>query len=272
MAARKYFAAAVVVVALAVTASVVAQGALAQFKVTEAQMRDAIISELSGSLGGHPNRPSAEMARKAYASIPASARGPATTALYGWTKAHVNSAAFKSFYAAYRKENTPVESPHPGTVDEEVARVISAEKAALDKSVKDYLAAGMKAQADAMRQQGKMFDDKSYLQMQKISVAEKRASDKERYERGMAIFNETLPADPLVRVAAHLRAFVDATPDVDFAAKQEAVQGEGGTSMRFVNAAYRQKPWQWQVAYAFGPEALAAARAAAQSWLKELGK
>ena len=75
-----------------------------------------------------------------------------------------------------------------------------------------------------------------------------------------------------VGIAKHLRAFVDATPDVDFAAKQKVVQGEGGSGLAFVNAAYSKKPWQWRLAYEFGPEAIAAARTAAQAWLKELGK
>ena len=34
----------------------------------------------------------------------------------------------------------------------------------------------------------------TYRQMKKIDVEEKRASDKERYDKGMATFNEQLPA------------------------------------------------------------------------------
>jgi hypothetical protein len=249
----------------------VAQGALAQFKVTEAEARQTILDELRGGVGGHMNRTVVDMARKAYASIPASGRGAATTALYAWTKAHVNSPGFKSAYAAFRKENTPVENTHQGTVDEEVARIVNGEKAELEKTIEEMLAAGMKAQADAMRQQGKMFEDKFYQQAKRADVEEKRAYDKKDYETALANFNETLPADPLVSIAKHLRAFVDATPDVDFTAKQKVVQGEGGSGLVFVNEAYQNKPWQWRLAFEFGPEAISAARAAAQAWLQELG-
>jgi hypothetical protein len=270
--ALKHSVVAAVAVILVITGSGIAQNVLAQFKITEAEARDAIIDELTASLDGHPNRPAADRARKAYASIPANARAQATAALYGWVKAYVNSPSFRTTYAAHRKNNLPVETPHPGTADEEVASLIAAEKAAFDKSVKDYLAAGMKAQAEAMQQQGKMLGDKSYLQMKKIQVDQQRASDKQRYDGAMAIFNEKLPADPIVRIAAHLRAFVTATPDVDFAAKQQLVDGSVSSFLVFVNPAYNKKPWQWQVAYAFGPEAIGAARTAAQAWLREIEK
>jgi hypothetical protein len=250
-----------------------AQNALAQFKVTEAEARDTILSELNGGVGGHSNREAVEMARKAYLAIPMSARGSATTALYAWTKTYVNSPSFKAAYAAYRKENTPVLHEFSGTVDEEVKRKIAEDKAKLDKDIKDMLAAGMKAQADALRQQGKMLDDKMYLQSIRMNIEETRAREKKNDETAMALFNERLPPNVMDSIALHLRAFLAATPDVDFAATQRKVLGGSGDEVLvFANDAYNKKPWQWKLAFEFGQQATAAARTAAAAWLKETGK
>ena len=254
-------------------AIVVAQNALAQFKVSEAQARDTILAEMGTGVGGHSNRTVVEIARKAFGAIPASARGAAATALYAWTRTYVSSPPFKTAYAAFRKETAPVERVHVGTVDEALAREVAQKKAELDKSVKDYLAAGMKAQADAMRAQGKMFDDKMFLQMTRMSIEQKRASDKEAYTRAHATFLERLPPDPMDGIANHLRAFLETTPDVDFAAKRHMVRNGVGTPWEvFVNDAYNKKPWQWQLAFEFGADVTRAARTAAAAWLKETGR
>jgi hypothetical protein len=267
---RLFAAAAVALFVVGVTA--LAQGALAQFKIGEAEARDLILSELNVGVGGHANRDVVDRAREAFKSIPPAARGKATTALYAWTKAYVNSAAFKTAYAAYRKDMTPVENVHEGTVEQEVKRVIDGEKAEFEKQIKQLIAAGMKAQADQLRQQGKMFEEKFYQQGKRLDIEEKRAYDKRNYDTALASFNERLPPNPNDAIAPHLRAFVDTTPDVDFTAKQKVVQGGGGSSLGFVNPAYQKKPWQWQLSCEFGPEAIAAARTAASAWLKELGK
>lgn len=254
-------------------AGAMAQGALTQLKVSESEAHDFVMNEMSGGVGSHGNRPIIERARRAYAGIPATARAAATTALYAWVKAHVNSPAFRKAYAAYRAEQAPVPPRHEGTIDEAVAREVAREKAELDKSVKELLAAGMKAQADAMREQAKMFDDKVYLQGTRMNIADTRARQTKNYETGLALFNENLPADPTITFARHLRAFLDTTADVDFAAAQKTVTNGVGEPMKvFVIDAYNKKPWQWQVAYEFGPEAIKAARTAAAAWLKELGR
>ena len=72
------------------------------------------------------------------------------------------------------------------------------------------------------------------------------------------------------RIARQLRDFVANTADVDFAAKQGPVMG--GSEYGFLNRAYWDKPWQWKFAWEWGPEAIGAARTAAQAWLKEMGK
>jgi hypothetical protein len=251
----------------------VAQNALAQFKISEAEAQELMMREMSGGVSSHGNLPIIDRARRAYAAIPAAARGAATTALYAWVKAHVNSPAFRKAYATMRAEQTPIQPKHEGTVDEAVAREVARLRAEIDKSVKEFLAAGMKAQADAMREQAKMFDDKVFLQGTRMNIEDTRARQTKEYERGMAHFAENLPADPTVTVAKHLRAFLDTTADVDFGAAQKTVTDGVGMPMKvFANDAYNKKPWQWRVAYEFGADAIKAARSAAGSWLKELGK
>ena len=129
------------------------------------------------------------------------------------------------------------------------------------------VAAGMKTQADEIKKQ----TDAMMAQMtpmMRIDVEEQRAKDKADFEFMQKDYADYWPADPMVLVARHLRAYVANAADVDFTAKQ--VPAAGGDGMTFVNAAYNAKPSQWRVSYDYGPEVTAAGRAAAAAWLKEL--
>jgi hypothetical protein len=108
------------------------------------------------------------------------------------------------------------------------------------------------------------------VQGQRQDIERRRAETKAGYDLGMSQWKENLPADPMVRVARHLREFLGATGDVDFAAKGKMVLGEAGMFFSFDNPAYNKKPWQWRDCYDAGQDTTAAARATAQSWLKEL--
>jgi hypothetical protein len=68
-------------------------------------------------------------------------------------------------------------------------------------------------------------------------------------------------------IAKRLREFLAVSADVDFAAKLTSKNGK----MIFENPSYEQKPGQWKMCFRAGKDATAAARAAAQAWLKELG-
>jgi hypothetical protein len=105
----------------------------------------------------------------------------------------------------------------------------------------------------------------------KKEMEDHRALDQVDYKNAMEAWQKNQPPDSNTLVARILREFLDTAIDIDFAARQRVVVGEGGSGLGFVNEAYNKKPWQWRAAYEFGPEAIAAARAAAQQWLKELG-
>ena len=66
-----------------------------------------------------------------------------------------------------------------------------------------------------------------------------------------------------------LREFLDATAEVNFAARTISLTG-GADGIEFIDKADRQRNWMWQEAVIVGPEATSAARAAAQAWLKEI--
>jgi hypothetical protein len=69
-------------------------------------------------------------------------------------------------------------------------------------------------------------------------------------------------------VANVLQQFLAAGADVDFDAKLTP----SGGAMTFVNPDYEQKSSEWKMCFRAGRAPVAAARAAGQAWLKELGR
>jgi len=244
-----------------------AQNVLAQLGQTEESAREYIITEFgeSNAFGSRLIVP----AYQAYDKLPRAARGQVTTGLYAWTKTYVNSAAFKKAYADKRTESTPQPRLHPGTVDEELKAALDSRKAEFEKTAKDLIAAGMKEFVDSTR---KLMADPATASAVRTEIEETRAKDKADNDLLMEAWRREFPADPMIVVARHLREFLAATPDVDFAAKATKVIEVGSFYVyEFENPAYEKKPWQWRWSYGFGPEALNAARTAAAAWLKELG-
>jgi hypothetical protein len=260
--------------ALALAGAVVAaQGGLAQFGVAEAEAHRQILETLSSG-GGYAGSPIINVARRGYAKVSPAGRAAATTALYAWTKAHVNSPAFKADYAKMRADEKPELRPTVGTPDQEMQAKIDKDVADMQTSVQQMkamlppadfakLETETKAQIAQMR-------SKPYMDAIRAEIVDKRAKDKADYDMLMTQWTTNLPADPNSRIAVILREFLANTGDVDFAAKTKKIVGEGGDAEVFVNDAYNKKPWQWKIAFDYGPEVLAAARAAAAAWLKEL--
>jgi hypothetical protein len=260
--------------ALALAGAVVAaQSGLAQFGVAEAEAHQQILETLSSG-GGYAGAPIVNVARRGYAKIAPAGRAAATTALYAWTKAHVNSAAFKADYAKMRTDEKPELRPTVGTPDQEMQAKIDKDVADMQTSFQQMKA--ILAPADLAKLEGELktqtaqMRSKPYMDAIRAEIVDKRAKDKADYDMLMTQWNTNLPADPNSRIAAILREFLANTADVDFAARTKTFVGEGGDTIGFVNDAYNKKPWQWRVAFDYGPEVLAAARASASAWLKEL--
>ncbi len=75
-----------------------------------------------------------------------------------------------------------------------------------------------------------------------------------------------LDKDPKKQLALRLRAFLDATADVDYAARTQGT----GSSRTFESAELEAKPNEWKMCYRAGRETGEAVRAFAQGWLDEL--
>ena len=160
-----------------------------------------------------------------------------------------------------------------GTVDEELARQAAERKKGIDEMRKSLdqmspemrkaMEAGIKEAEAANR---KLESDPQMVAMFRQGVEAQRAEDQEAYKGRLAAFERRWPADPKSLVARRLQEFLDISKDVDFDAKLVPA----GKLMRFADPRYEEKPPTWKLCFRSGREAVAAAREAAQAWLKAI--
>jgi hypothetical protein len=250
--------------------ALVAQNAFTSIATTEAGARDWVkaVTFHGGPSSGDVSDTRVEDAIKAFGKLPPSARASVTTQLYAWTKAYVSTPAFNAEYVKNREAQKPHPSVFPNTVDEELKAKVATEAASQEESAKAMERMGMKDQAAAARKQWLEMRDQLTVGWRR-EIEEQRQNDKDGYADGLKHWEEMYPPDVPTIVRKALREFLDTTTDVDFAAKKGPLMG--GNEYGFLNEAYWKKPWQWKFAWEFGPDAIAAARTAAQAWLKELG-
>jgi hypothetical protein len=93
----------VIIATIAASGVLLAQGVLAQLGLAETAARSFLFSEIKRAA---VNRRSEVVVagNRAFLKLPPAARGQAATALFAWSKAYVNSPAFKSAYANYRRD------------------------------------------------------------------------------------------------------------------------------------------------------------------------
>src|SRR3954447_5320239 len=90
--------------------ALVAQSGLAAIATTEADAREWVKQTVfDGGPTAHILFGEADVshALEAFKKLPASARGPATTQLYAWTRAYVSTPAFNAEYVKYRETRKP---------------------------------------------------------------------------------------------------------------------------------------------------------------------
>jgi hypothetical protein len=249
------------------------QSVLLQLGLTEAAARALLTNEVQTSGEGAYSSTLAIAGRAAYLRVPEAARGAATTALFAWAKAYVNSPSFATDYARIRSESKPQLRERAPTVDEELKQQLDESLAAYEsgKAAAAALPAGERETFLASLKQ--VFDMRHNPEMQRIlraGLEEERAKSQAGKDQVMARWQEAFPADRQVLFARRLREFLDATADVDFEARTHVVKNLAGETVGFVlSDAHRAKPWQWLDAFVVGKEATAAARAAAEAWLTE---
>lgn len=253
-------------------AGTTAQGPLALLGLTESAARDFVLSEAT-SLSTDRRTPIVETGRGAFYKLPAAARGPATTALFAWAKAYVGSPAFKTAYAQNRHNvlgpETPAGQP---SIDDEVQAQINEMKESLAQS-RQLAAALPPANAaillKTIEEQEARIKSGEFEKMLRLGLGAGRDERAERDAAAAKDNDERYPVDPTRIFARRLREFLDATSDVNFSARTIRLTG-GPDGIEFIDKADRQRSWMWQEAVIVGPEATAAARAAAQAWLKEI--
>jgi hypothetical protein len=252
----------------------VLQTALAQLGLTEASARSYILTEVddvgrSGRVGKMRN---AVMA--AYRKIPESSRGEVTTALFAWAKTYVSTPAFAAAYQKIRKSREPERRQYERTVDEELKRKLDEQLASVENmktfaaslppADREKLMAAVKRSEDALR-------DPAQIKVMRQIIEAERATESGSEDKVIARWETEYPPTVEAMVAGRLRHFLETTAGVDFENRQ-AVRNVAGDIVGYVvRQADEDKPWPWFDALVLGREATAAARAAAEAWVKEIG-
>jgi len=220
----------------------------------------------SGNLNATP-------AAKAFKAATPASRAALVMSAVAWAKSYTESPGFKAEYEKHRQADRPSPPEVKGTVDEELARQAAERKKGIDEMRKSLdqmspemrkaMEAGIKEAEAANR---KLESDPQMVAMFRQGVEAQRAEGQEAYKGRLAAFERRWPADPKSLVARRLQEFLDISKDVDFDAKLVPA----GKLMRFADPRYEEKPPTWKLCFRSGREAVAAAREAAQAWLKAI--
>jgi hypothetical protein len=242
------------------------------FGVADAAARKLLAQAMPN--GGYPQPHSdlVQTVRRAYARMPAAARGPATTAAFAWARRYVESPAFATAYAEVRNGQKPagaatnVDAQMKKYLDEaaagaEMNRQIAAK---LPPTQRDQLLAEIKQREDLIK------SPEHLAQMRKIfGGAATDASD--RVSKATTEWAAKFPENPAIFVRGCLERFMTATANVDFTLPTHWIRDAAGQVVGFQSPGYTGLSWEQIHAIVAGKEALEAARAAVVAWLKELG-
>jgi hypothetical protein len=251
----------------------VVQTALGQLGLTEASARSFVLAEVddagrSGRVGKMRNA-----ALAAYRKIPESSRGQVTTALFAWAKTYVGTPAFAAAYQKIRKSRQPARKQYDRTVDEELKRKIDEQLASIE-SMKTYAAslppAGREKLAAVIKQSEDALRNPNQIKTMRQTIEAERAAESASEDKAIARLEAEYPPTVEALVASRLRHFLDTTSGVDFDGRQAVRNVAGDVVGYVVRRADEDKPWQWFDALVLGREATAAARAAAEAWVREI--
>ncbi len=252
-------AAAVLLCAAAGIAAPAAQNAVARLGYDEPEARNMFLSAVdSGTV--YFGRAAAGV----FKAAPPATQKAIVEGLVAWAKSYTASAEFKRAYAERREAAKPhPPDPAAGVADQKRQQ---AEIEQMKKTLASMPPEQRKAVEDAIKMMEDMQKDPQMRKLQEDAAKMMQKANAEEHERDIAKWKETHPENPNVLVARRLRTFLDVSADVDFSAKLVP----SGSTMKFADARYEQKSSEWKLCYRAGPEAVAAARAAAAAWLKEI--
>ena len=258
-------------VVMLTAAGVAAQSALVQLGLTETVARTYLWDELTNP-ASHRGADIVVAGTRALLKLPRPARAAAASALFAWGKSYVNSAAFTAKYNEFRSGAVDLAPQYDRTVEQEVQLEI-------DRQLEDIrqtrpIAARLPPDErgtflEQLNLREKQLRDPGFIKQRQEQVTEERAQSHASAASASARNGLTIPADPKTLVARRLRDFLAATVDVNFETRTISLTG-GADGIEFVDPAVRTRPLMWLEAVIVGPEATAAARAAAQAWLEEI--
>jgi hypothetical protein len=256
---------------LAVSGRLAGQTALMQLGLTETAARNFLFDELK--------RPTSDRrdaivvaGTRAFLKLPPPARAAAATGLFAWAKAYVSSPVFIAAYMKYRRDSIPQARQYDRTVEQELTAKMDETLAAAERM--RQLAATMPPadranMLETVKELETQAKDPELIKQLREGIAAERAAENRSEVEAAGKLEETTPADPKKVFARRLREFLDVTSNVDFTTRTISLAG-GADGIEFIDPAVRTKPLMWLEAVIVGPEATAAARAAAQAWLKEI--
>ena len=262
---RRVVATCVFVSSLAVMAY--AADVLSQLGITPAAAKEAVGAVINSGIY-NPGLPAA-----AFKLMTAATRAEVAGVGVAWLKAFTASPDFKRQYAQIRETHKPAPPELTGTPEDELKKADEEQNRQLEESKKAVAAlpAAQRAQIEeAMKAGQAIIAQQNTPEMRKIrldGIKMMRAERTKQYQQELATWTRDYPESAAPVIAKRLREFLAASTDVDFTAKLVSREGR----MVFESPAYEQKPSQWKMCYRAGKEATAAARAAVQAWLKELG-
>ena len=245
---------------------------LTQLGLTPAAAREVLMSEVGSGWLNYG------VAAPAFKKAPVALRVQLAEGAMAWARTYTASPDFQASYAKLRETRRPQAPRFTGTPEEELAR--QREQQAKDQArgaedMKKAMAAmapeQRKQMEEAMQQAAEVVKQMDTPEMRKMlldGIRMTREQATKSYDAALKKWNEDYPENPAPVIARRLKAFLDMSADVDFDAKLEQKNGK----MRFVNETYESKPSEWKLCYRLGKEPVAAVRAAAQAWMKELGR
>ena len=250
------------------SAALAAQSVTTQLGITEGRAKEAVFdSFMAGAVS---------LAGKAEVFTAASpqARAAMVSAATTLARAFTESAEFKQRYADHREANGPDPLPPEQTADQVLAKqragfedqVTALRKQFADDSITPEQKATLEEGFEAMRAQfTAMETGPKKTELEGVLKAQ-RAQQVGVFAAATKAFDATYPSDPRALVAMRLRAFLDATRDIDFTAKlvaQDKLQ-------KFADPALEAKPAEWKMCFRAGKPATDAAREFARKWLADL--
>jgi hypothetical protein len=256
-------------VVIAAAPVLIAQAVLAQLGLSEATARAFVINEFKTPSSGRGSE-IVHAGERGFLKLPPAARGPAATALFAWAKAYVNSPAFKTAYATFRKGAVPESDSQEPTLDEEVQKKMGEIRAQIAEMRQVAASLPPAAAKDTLNE---IKEAEASIQSGETERMAREMIEADRAERGASAkaTNERYPANPQVIIARRLREFLNETADANFSAKTLSLTG-GVDGIVMVERADQKHSWIWQEAVIVGQEATGAARAAAEEWLKEIDR